>query len=190
MLLAGGAWAQRVQNMDIYFLAGPTSVPAQVIGGTNITLFSSMGYCSAVGYGYQVMRKSAASLWLELAPLVNIAPSAQTATIPGSITQGTLMFVPGVRVMVPLQSRLSVFGAVGGGFGGFSNATLTSDNPPDLKTRDTTHGVLGVGGGLDFRLSRYVSIRVDVRDYVTGRGLGGVPGRNHLLPMMGIAFHF
>ena len=122
--------------------------------------------------------------------LLAVAIGFSAATIPGSITQGTLMFVPGVRVMVPLQSRLSVFGAVGGGFGGFSNATLTSDNPPDLKTRDTTHGVLGGGGGLDFRLSRYVSIRVDVRDYVTGRGLGGVPGRNHLLPMMGIAFHF
>jgi hypothetical protein len=33
-------------------------------------------------------------------------------------------------------------------------------------------------------------IRVDARDYVTGRGLGGVVGRNHFLPMLGLALHY
>ena len=100
------------------------------------------------------------------------------------------MFVPGVRLMVPVQSRISVFGAIGGGFCSCSNPNLTSDNPPDLKTNNTTHGVFSFGGGVDFRLFQAVSIRLDVRDYVTGRDLSGIPGRNHFLPMMGLAFHF
>jgi len=36
--------------------------------------------------------------------------------------------------------------------------------------------------------ARLFSIRVDARDYVTGRGLGGVLGRNHFLPMLGVVF--
>jgi hypothetical protein len=35
-----------------------------------------------------------------------------------------------------------------------------------------------------------LSLRVDARDYVTGRNLSGVRGRNHLLPLFGFAFHF
>jgi hypothetical protein len=190
MLFAGGVWAQRIQNMDTYFLAGPSFARTQVIGGTNVTLYGSTGHNTTVGYGYQVLRKSAASLWVEFAPLVSISPSAETASIPGAISLTSLIFVPGVRLMVPVQSRISLFGAVGGGLCGCLYATLTSDNPPHLKTNDTTHGVLGVGGGVDFRFSRMFSLRVDVRDYVTGRGLSGIPGRNHFLPMMGLAFHF
>jgi hypothetical protein len=190
MLFAFGAWAQRVQNMDIYFLGGPSFTRAQTIGGTNVTVYGSTGFSYTVGYGYQIMRKSAVSLWVELLPAVLAAPAAETATIPGSISLTSTMFVPSVRIMAPLQSRISVFGALGGGYGSFSNPTLTSDNPPDLKTRDVGHGVIGIGGGVDVRLSRFFSIRVDVRDYVTGRNLGGVPGRNHILPMMGFAVHF
>jgi hypothetical protein len=176
--------------MDIYFLAGPSVARTQVIGGTDVTLFRSTGYSSTTGYGYQVMRKAAVSLWVEFAPMVNSSPAAQTATIHGSVTQSGLMFVPGVRLMAPVQSRISVFGAMGGGVGWFENATLTSDNPPDLKTHSVIHGVFSFGGGVDFRLSRFISVRVDVRDFVTGRELGGISGRNHPMPMMGFAAHF
>jgi len=92
--------------------------------------------------------------------------------------------------MLPVQPRISVFGAVGAGGGRFHNYTLNSDNPPQLATYADYHGVFSAGGGIDFRIARHVSIRVDARDYVTGRGLGGVLGRNHFLPMAGIALHY
>jgi hypothetical protein len=59
-----------------------------------------------------------------------------------------------------------------------------------LTTAILDHGVLSFGDGMDFRLSEFFSIRVDVRDYVTGRDLAGVLGRNHFLPMFGFALHF
>jgi len=190
---SGGAWAQWLprffQNSDIYFMAGPASNQSQVIGGTNVTVYGSKGYTTNVGYGYQIMRQSAASLWVELSPGVNVTPTADTANIPGSISQQSTISTLGVRLMVPVQSRISFFGAVGGGVGDFSNPNLTSDNPPDLKTTDVYHGVFDFGGGVDIRLSRFFSIRVDARDYVTGRDLGGVPGRNHFLPVVGVVFH-
>jgi hypothetical protein len=193
MFFTSGAWAQWLprlfQNSDIYLMAGPTSNQKQVIGGTNVTVYGSKGYSTNVGYGYQIMRKSAASLWVELDPGLNSTPTADTASIPGSISQQSTISTLGVRLMIPVESRISFFGAVGGGVGDFENPNLTSDNPPDLKTTDVYHGVFDFGGGVDIRLSRIFSIRVDARDYVTGRDLAGVPGRNHFLPMVGLVFH-
>jgi len=188
--LASGAWAQRIQNMDVFFLAGPSSARTQVIGGTNVTVYGSSGFSSTTGYGYQFMRRSAVSLWLELLPFASVHPFAETASIPGSISLSSSFLVPSVRVMVPVQSRISFFGTLGAGLGSFNNPSLTSDNPPELKTNGVDHLVIGAGGGVDVRLTRMFSLRVDIRDFVTGRDLSGVPGRNHVLPMMGFAFHF
>jgi hypothetical protein len=190
IIFASSVWAQRIQNMDVFFLAGPSFARTQVIGGTNVTVYGSTGFCETTGYGYQFMRRSAVSLWVELLPFASVNPSAETASIPGSISLNTSLFVPSVRVMVPVQSRISFFGTLGAGLGSFNNPTLTSDNPPDLKTNGVDHLVIGAGGGVDIRLTRMFSLRVDVRDFVTGRDLSGVPGRNHVLPMMGFAFHF
>jgi hypothetical protein len=189
-LLPAGAWAQRVQNMDIFFLAGPSFAKTQTIGGSNVTVYGSTGYSMATGVGYQFSRESAVGLWIEFIPFVSANPAAQTATIPGSISPSLLMIVPSLRVMVPVQSRISVYGAVGAGWGTFNNPTLTSDNPPKLTTNNVTDFVASFGGGVDVRLIPMLSLRFDTRDYVTGRNLSGVPGRNHILPMFGFAFHF
>jgi hypothetical protein len=182
-------WAQFVQNRDLSFLAGPSFTQNQLIGGTNITLYGSTGFNLMTGFGYQAVRKSAVSLWVDL-NFVSASPAAETATIPGSTSLGETMTVLGVRLMVPVHSRITFFAAAGGGYGDFNTPDLTSDNPPDLKSSDSTHGVFDVGGGLDIRLSRFFSVRVDARDFISGRELGGLNGRNHLLSAFGPVFHF
>ena len=189
-LLPIAASAQGIQNFEIYYLAGPSFAQTQTIGGTNVTVYGSTGYSLTIGVADQIMRKSTVSLWIEFVPVIIASPAAQTATIPGSISLNSVIYAPAARLMVPIHSRISVFGALGGGYGSFSEPSLTSDNPPDLKTSSPGHGVLSLGGGIDFRLSRHFGFRVDVRDYITGRDLSGVPGRNHLLPMLGPMFHW
>ena len=54
----------------------------------------------------------------------------------------------------------------------------------------TTHGVFQFGGGVDLRLTERISIRGEVRDFVTGSGLSGSNGPHHLVPLMGLAMHF
>jgi hypothetical protein len=190
VLLPADACAQGIQNFEFYCLAGPSFTQTQTIGGSNVTVYGSTGYSSTIGEAYQMMRKSTLSLWIELFPVEGIASGAQKATIPGSISLNSTIYAPAARLMIPIHSHISVFGALGGGYGSFSEPSLTSDNPPDLKTSSHGHGVLSLGGGIDFRLSRHFGLRVDVRDYVTGRDLSGVPGRNHLFPMLGPVFHW
>ena len=83
ILFSGAVWAQGVQNSDIYFLTGPAHVKPQVIAGSSTTLSGSTGVGVNIGYGYQAVRKSAASLWVEFLPtvfVVNDGSADNTAT--------------------------------------------------------------------------------------------------------------
>jgi hypothetical protein len=171
----------------MYYLAGPSFASTQTIGNSGVTLYGAPGYAWTWGFGHQFHRIGGASLWFDI-PLVFIIGSHETATIAGSVSLNSMMLVPGLRLMLPLAPRISVFAAAGGGGGFFSYPAIESSGPP-LTTNDVNHGVLSFGGGVDFRLSRNFSLRLDFHDYLTGRNLNGVPGRNHLLPMVGFVFH-
>jgi hypothetical protein len=181
-----GACGQSVEN---YFLFGASFGGSQVLGGSNVTINAGTGFSNVVGFAFEVGRESAASLWIEPFPVI-LDVLSETSSVPGSPSPGSMLFVPSARLMIPVHSRISVFAALGGGVGYFRNLTLSSDNPPQLKTNHVYHAVVGAGGGVDFRIVRRLSIRVDARDYVTGRDSGGVVGRHHFLPMVGIALHY
>jgi hypothetical protein len=187
MLLPVGAAAQLFQNADSYILAGPVFAKAQAIGNSGVTLYGSAGYAWTWGFGRQIKRIGGASLWVDV-PFVAINPSHQTDTIPGSITQTATLIVPGLRVMMPLSARFTAFADVGGGVGFLDYPVIESSNPP-LTFNQINHGVFSFGCGIDFRLSGPFSLRLDVRDYVTGHNLEGVPGPNHVMPMFGFAMH-
>jgi len=181
--------ASRAQPVENYFMFGPAFAGNQTLGGGSVTVTGGSGFGNVFGFAFQVARKSAVSLWVEpLSPV--FAFSGGTASIQTSATANSILWTPAARLTVPVAPRIAVFGALGGGIGYFHNLSLVPYNPPQLKTVTTFHGVFSGGGGIDIRVWRRVSIRVDARDYVTGRGLGGVPGRHHFLPMLGIALHY
>jgi hypothetical protein len=190
-LLPAGGWAQgAVQNMDIYFLFGATTVKLQTVPGTGITLSQSTAISSMVGYGYQVARTKAGGLWVEVAPGTSAFPHQRTNATPDTVELSTLIQALGLRFMVPVHPRISVYGATGGGIGFFNYPVQGTGPSPAVQVNSISHGVLDFGGGADWRLRRWVSIRAEVRDYVTGRGLSGVAGPNHVLAFVGIATHF
>jgi len=168
-------------------MAGPIFTHTQTIGNSGVTLYGSTGYAWSWGFGRQLRRIGGATLWLDV-PLTFLTPSHETATIPGSIRLNSMMVTPGARLMMPLSSRITAFAVAGGGGGFFAYPAIEAASP-NLTTNDINHGVLDFGGGLDFRLSQWFSLRVDVVDYIMGRNLVGVPGRNHVLPMFGFVFH-
>ena len=72
----------------------------------------------------------------------------------------------------PRESRLRPFVAAGWGAKGYIIAGPAPTMPAltnvgSLTTRDEWHLVVDVGGGLKYRLTRYLLVRVDFRDYMT-----------------------
>ena len=190
LAVAAGLRAQAVQNMDIFYMAGPISTSSQVIPGSTLTVSGSTGLSTQIGYGYMVSRVSAASLWIEFAPMTFTHPGASHSDLTGSATLRMWTFAPSVRFMVPVQTRVSLYGLIGGGFGSFRYPSIAGGSNPYLTSNATTHGVFTFGGGVDLRIVRRVSLRGEVRDFVTGSGLSGRNGIHHPVPLGGLALHF
>src|SRR5438093_4103899 len=191
ILLAHEASAQGLQNLDMSMLAGATSFGSREVAGSGVTVYGATAACSSFRYGYQVARVSAASLWIELGQGTFVIGGSSSGSLPGIVNNGIFAFTAGLRLMIPVQSRISVYGALAGGGGNLTYPAIriADGGNPILGFNSTWHGVFDIGGGLDLRFTQRMSLRFELRDLVSGKGLSGSAGRHHLLPMMGISFH-
>jgi len=176
-----------VQNMDLYLGFGGTPIHAQPVAGTSTTLSSSVAADASFAYDYQISHWSNASLWIEF-PISYQASHQRSSALPGNVELDSTFLTPGVRFVVPVQTRVSVYGAAGGGGGFYQVPVLTGTGL--LASTNPAHGVVDFAGGVDFRVNRTFSLRVQVRDFVSGHHLSGVAGVNHIVPTVGLAYHF
>jgi len=190
ILACAAAFAQGVQNQDIYLMAGLAHSGSRQVPGTNVTLYSHTAFASSTGYGYQLARASAASIWLDLSIGTFVLGSSGKASIPGPVSRSLQAYAAAARFVFPLQSRVSAHAVAGGGGGGFAYNPIEGGANPYLGFQSTCHGVVLTGAGIDIRLTERFSVRGELRDLVTGKGLSGSAGRNHLLPLFGVAAHF
>jgi opacity protein-like surface antigen len=188
-LMSGAAWAQGIQNHDVFLAMGPAWTRSRTIPGTSVTLSNSWGASYQFDYGYQFARLSAVSLMVDFR-MGGAFPGAVKANIPASGSNYHSSYTLGLRVMVPVNARLSLYAVSGGGGGFFESLVVTGGADSSVSTNSTTHGVFAWGGGADLRLSRWWSLRAEVRDFVTGRDLSGAAGRHHALPLFGVALHY
>lgn len=188
-LLSGTAWAQRVQNMDIYMLFGPAHTSSSTIPGSDVTVQGGSGHSSATGYGYQIARSSVGSVWVDFSTTF-AQPGLSGASIRGRVNNNFSGYTLGLRFMLPIHARFSLLGTVAGGGGSFYYHGIEAGAEPRVSSNSTMHGTFQFGGGVDFRLTRMFSIRGELRDFVTGSGLNGSLGPHHLVPLIGVALHF
>ena len=127
---------------------------------------------------------------MELSEWFNIGGGSSQGSLPGSVLKDMSAYTAGVRMMIPVQDRVSTFLAAGGGAGNFHYPVITTGAKPSLASNSVWHGVFDFGGGFDLRLSQRLSIRTEVRDFVAAKGLSGSSGRHHIMPLLGFSFHF
>jgi hypothetical protein len=175
------------QNSDIGVLFGVT-IPVGSVSGNTVS--GKAGGSFAINYAAQIHESRAGQLYVEVPVFLNAFASGVVAPtrIAGSI-RSTIFFTPGVRYRFSPASRVSFYAMLGGGLGSF-NATRTVVSPMidvESHTRGTTPA-LAFGGGLDFRLTRLLSLRFEGRDAVTKSTYDGAA--NHTFFLFGVGFHF
>jgi hypothetical protein len=187
--------ALRAQNSDLGLLAGISGPRGQttVAGGTS-TVSGSVTPSVQLNYAWQI-RQRAVDLYVELPLVIPFRVSGSVVTGPGgAIVTGNsgpdVYFTPGLRIKFSPESRVSFYGAAGFGIASFAGAEVVASHAAAVAEGRRNSPALGFGGGLDLRLTRLLSLRGDVRDFVTEAGLGDVSGRNHGIFQLGIAFHF
>ena len=194
-LLMAAAGLAQAQNSDLALLGGLTGPTGQtsVSNGTT-TASGSVSPSLQLNYAWQV-RKSKTDLYVEGPLEIVMRESGSVTNGPGGTSVSgsagpDLFFTPGVRVKFSPEARVSFYGAAGAGVASFTGAVFVSPSSVESSTGRRNSYAIGFGGGIDFRLTRLLSLRGDVRDFITESGLGGATGRNHAIGQFGLAFHF
>ena len=94
----------------------------------------------------------------------------------------SLYLTPGLRATLLPTARVSVFGAIGGGYARYSESKLKADRSSNPAQLDTNTGALQFGGGIDIRGFGWLGFRGEVRDIYTGArrfSIGPPGGRVH-----------
>jgi hypothetical protein len=155
------------QNQELTFSLG--GIPGQTrgfqgsAGAAQISADRSFG----INYGHRFLGTKIAALYgeLEFVAIPNRALTAASATVPQNYA--SLYLTPGVRLKFLPGSRLSPWAAIGGGYGLYQQSAQLS-NGQNTTNKFLNRGVFEYGGGLDYRLFRFIGLRGEVRDFFSG----------------------
>jgi hypothetical protein len=186
--LAGSA--AFAQNSDLAFLVGLTSAKtSEVVPGSGIGVSGTRSTTFQINYARQFLSTGAGDLYVEFPIFEGSNPSRDLGNNMSVFGRNIICFTPGVRYRIRIQRRLSLYGAVGVGVATFGIGTVLANNEALVPSR-TTSAAVDLAGGLDFRLTRLLSLRTEVRDYIASPRRGGIAGRNHVVYQWGVSFHF
>ncbi|HLK64984.1 MAG TPA: outer membrane beta-barrel protein [Bryobacteraceae bacterium] len=184
-----GAGIAAAQNSDLGLLVGVNLRTSGTVAPGRIE--GTVSASGQINYAIQLREAKAGVLYLELPLLIADTQKGVVAGTISSSSSNTFFLTPGVRWHYTIHPRVALYGSVGGGI-----AILESENSfigggiVSGSTGTTVTGAFGFGGGLDFRLTRLLSLRAEARNFVTRAGLGGETGHNHTFITLGVGFHF
>jgi len=105
--------------------------------------------------------------------------------------QTGIYFTPGVRYNLTVHNRVALYGMGGAGIAAFhQDYSYVGKGIVTVTTGWSTSFAVAFGGGLDFRCTRLISLRGELRDFVSRKGLGLTDGRTHPVFGFGMGFHW
>lgn len=123
---------------------------------------------------------------MPVARVANVSVGIDPRSVDASKSE--VFFTPGVRYTLLRYGRVSPYIAGGGGFAWFSRGSLTVDGPIEAHLVEGLVPAIDFGGGVDFRVTRIIGIRAEVRDFVA---LGDhITYRNNPVFAAGVLFRF
>jgi len=188
LVLISAQGALRAQNSDLAFLLGVTSpVAATKAGGVDT---ASVGFSFAIDYAIQLKETRAGQLFLDLPVLIALNStdvSFPSAAVNSVATQ--VYFTPGVRWKFTPANRISFYATGGAGIAGTAHGeNVSTQTTASSYLQGGVMFALGAGAGVDFRLTRLLSVRAEGRDEITSARILGA--YNHGFFMLGLGFHF
>jgi hypothetical protein len=183
LLLAISAAAASAQNSDLGLLVGISGPSSVVANGSQPQVSGNVSASGQINYAMQLKENSAGRLYLEIPVLLGVRTEGSVSNIvTGSVKTGVYI-TPGVRFNFTVHPRLSLYAAAGLGPVISHRDQSTIANNVVTSSYSWGVGLVGaVGGGLDVRLTRLISIRGEVRDFYGGN--------NRVVFGFGMGFHW
>jgi opacity protein-like surface antigen len=195
-LLAATALAlpAHAQKQEVGFTIGGLFNPDRSFHNPQGTVQSSSGISLGADYAHRFWSGRNVALYGEIEFVANARDrqaSSANAGVPR--TYATLYLAPGVRLKFRPASRFSPWAAFGGGYAQYEQAQTLTDGR-SFSDRRVHRGVFDFGIGTDYRVWRFVSVRGEIRDYVSGNPALNVQLdgslQHNVIPKGGIVFGF
>jgi hypothetical protein len=157
----------RAQNQELTFSLG--GIPGQTRGfqspGSTVQISADRSF--GINYGHRLFGAGIVALYgeVEFVAIPNRSLKASNATVPQNYA--SLYLTPGLRLKFVPRSRLSPWVAIGGGYALYQQSAQLS-NGQNTTNKFLNRGVFDYGGGLDYRLFRFIGLRGEVRDFFSG----------------------
>jgi hypothetical protein len=167
LVIALVAAPARAQNQELTFSLGGIPDQTRTFQGSAGTAQISADRSFGINYGHRFLDAKIAALYgeIEFGAIPNRGVTSATAIVPQDFA--SLYLTPGLRLKFFPHSRLSPWGAIGGGYALYQQSAKLS-NGQNETDKFLNRGAFDYGGGLDFRLFRFIGLRVEVRDFLSG----------------------
>lgn len=120
-----------------------------------------------INYGQRMVDGKVASFHWELAitgtPNTNV--KSTNLFLPKSYS--SLFFTPGVKLKI-FPGGISPYLVAGGGLARYKESSTNISGAANTGDRANTTWVFDYGGGVDFSLIKYLALRGEIRDFITG----------------------
>ena len=157
----------RSQSQELTFSLGGIPRQTRHLQSSGDSVQIAADRSLGINYGHRLAGTTLAALYgeIQFVALPNRPVSAANAVVPQNYA--SLYLTPGLRVKLFPNSRLSPWAAIGGGYALYQESARLS-NGQDALNKFLNRGVFEYGGGLDYRLFRFVGLRAEVRDFFSG----------------------
>ncbi len=135
-------------------------------GATRLDLGS--GLALQANYGYRLLSRDRVAAYGEVHLLANPLRDVNSSTQTLTRDVATLFVTPGIRVKFFPSGGVAPYFAIGGGWADYQQSTTTLAGNPNAAPRTVNHGVFDYGGGVDFKVWRFVGLRAEIRDFYAG----------------------
>lgn len=148
--------------------------PAKADFSGGLTLYANYGYRLA-GNG-----ETPVALYFEVP--FTATPQHQISSVSRVVTRdvATLYLTPGFRLKFGPGRRIQPYVAGGAGYGLFEHSTERLDGAASQAPRRVGRGAFNFGGGVDVPVWRWVALRGEFRDFVSGSPNFNAPVRGSL----------
>jgi opacity protein-like surface antigen len=121
-----------------------------------------------INYSNRVVNGELASVHFEIPVIVAPRVGVKSDNFFLPRTYSTLLFTPGLKLKVFPSGGLSPYVVSGIGLGRFSESGTNINGTPNIGDRTRTSFVFNFGGGVDLNVLGPLSVRGEVRDFMTG----------------------
>ena len=164
-----GASTASAQKNEIGLLIGgmsPLDRDAKAPGLGKVAIGTGLAY--QINFAHRLVNAKVAALYFEIPITGTPGTDINSSNVLSPRSYSSLFITPGLKLKVLPIAGVSPYLAAGIGFARLSASRSRQDGQPNTADGGTTTGVFDFGGGLDMKVAPFISVRGEIRDFISG----------------------